>query len=484
MRYAFVTLLCLLPAIARADMTVKDSTGATVTVDTTTNGSVHTTHHVVTDGAGTQQGTASAPLRTDPTGSTAQPVTDNGSTLSIDDGGSTVTVDGTVSVTGVATQTTLASALTELQSILAKLNAALGALGQTTMAGSAPVVIASNQTAVPVTDNSGTLSVDDGASSLTVDGTVTANLAAGTNNIGDVDVLSISAGDNNIGNVDLASAIPAGSNAIGTVTAVGTAANGAAVSGNPLRIAGSDSSNTVDVLVDSTGRLIVQGASAHDASATARNPMVVAGSASAAAPSDVSSDNDVVRLWALRNGAQVTQLSAAGALIGGDATNGVDADVTRVIPGTSASHLGKAEDAAAASGDTMVSAAAVRDDSVSADAADGDYVPLKTDSSNRLYTTSTVTSVATPSTVYPGQTTVTTAGTQVTLGASQAITTGCLVKAKEANTGFIYVGISTVDSTTGYTLDNGVDQFFPIDNRTTLWIDSSVNAEGVSYYCY
>lgn len=32
------------------------------------------------------------------------------------------------------------------------------------------------------------------------------NLAAGTNNIGDVDVLSIAAGDNNIGNVDIASA--------------------------------------------------------------------------------------------------------------------------------------------------------------------------------------------------------------------------------------------------------------------------------------
>lgn len=53
--------------------------------------------------------------------------------------------------------------------------------------------------AIPVTDNGG---------ALTVDGTVTANLAAGTNNIGDVDVLSIAAGDNNIGNVDIVS-VPA-----------------------------------------------------------------------------------------------------------------------------------------------------------------------------------------------------------------------------------------------------------------------------------
>lgn len=42
-------------------------------------------------------------------------------------------------------------------------------------------------------------------------------LAAGDNNIGNVDVASIAAGDNNIGNVDLASAIPAGTNNIGDV---------------------------------------------------------------------------------------------------------------------------------------------------------------------------------------------------------------------------------------------------------------------------
>lgn len=37
--------------------------------------------------------------------------------------------------------------------------------------------------------------------------------------IGDVDILSIAAGDNNIGNVDIASALPAGTNAIGKLTA-------------------------------------------------------------------------------------------------------------------------------------------------------------------------------------------------------------------------------------------------------------------------
>ena len=69
------------------------------------------------------------------------------------------------------------------------------------------------------TDSTGVLSVDDNGGVLTVDGTVTANLAAGTNNIGDVDVLTIAAGDNNIGNVDVAS-IAAGDNNIGNVDVV------------------------------------------------------------------------------------------------------------------------------------------------------------------------------------------------------------------------------------------------------------------------
>lgn len=47
------------------------------------------------------------------------------------------------------------------------------------------------------------------------------SLPAGTNNIGDVDILSIAAGDNNIGNVDVVTlpATPAGTNLIGTVNA-------------------------------------------------------------------------------------------------------------------------------------------------------------------------------------------------------------------------------------------------------------------------
>lgn len=52
--------------------------------------------------------------------------------------------------------------------------------GQATMANSSPVVLASNQSAVPITDNSGSITVDG---SVTVSGTVTANAGTGTMNV-------------------------------------------------------------------------------------------------------------------------------------------------------------------------------------------------------------------------------------------------------------------------------------------------------------
>lgn len=66
--------------------------------------------------------------------------------------------------------------------------------------------------------------------------------------------------------------------------------------------------------------------------------------------------------------------------------------ITSVVPGTGATNLGKAEDAAAASGDTGVSSLAVQQASPQDDAADGDYANLKV-SSGRLWVSGVVTSV-------------------------------------------------------------------------------------------
>lgn len=77
-----------------------------------------------------------------------------------------------------------------------------------------------------------------GTTTQPVSGTVTANLAAGTNNIGDVDVLtlpSIPAGTNNIGDVDVLSDVtPANLTASGSLTA-----SGQSVEVDPMRGCGS-----------------------------------------------------------------------------------------------------------------------------------------------------------------------------------------------------------------------------------------------------
>lgn len=145
---------------------------------------------------------------------------------------------------------------------------------------------------------------------------------------------------------------------------------------------GGDATNGIDVDVTR----VSGGGVAHDGAATSQNPITVGGYASAAAPSDVSADGDAVRAWMLRNGAQATVITAAGALVGGDATNGLDVDVTRVIPGTSATHLGKAVDSAAGGTDTGVALLAVRDDALTTlTPADGDYVPLRVDSTGAVH---------------------------------------------------------------------------------------------------
>jgi len=68
----------------------------------------------------------------------------------------------------------------------------------------------------------------------------------------------------------------------------------------------------------------------------------------------------------------------------GDATNGLDVDVTRVIPGTTATALGKAEDAAHADGDTGVLMLAVRN--YAGAGTDGDYTALSATPTGELRT--------------------------------------------------------------------------------------------------
>lgn len=177
-------------------------------------------------------------------------------------------------------------------------------LGQDTMADSEPVVIASDQSAIPVTDGGSTVSVDDGGGTITVDGTVSINsIPAGTNNIGDVDVASVPA--------------PLSTTGGGTEAAA-------------LRVTIANDSTGVVSIDDNGGSVTVDG---------------------------------TVSINAIPAG-----------------TNNIgDVDVASIVPGTGATNLGKAEDAAHATGDVGIMALGVRAASPterSAGPTDGDYVPM------------------------------------------------------------------------------------------------------------
>ena len=87
---------------------------------------------------------------------------------------------------------------------------------------------------------------------------------------------------------------------------------------------------------------------------------------------------------------EIGKLAAGTAAIGKLAANsGVDigdVDVTSIVPGVGATNLGKAEDAAHASGDVGVAALSVRANAAAAlSGADNDYQPLITDANGRLH---------------------------------------------------------------------------------------------------
>jgi hypothetical protein len=109
----------------------------------------------IASGGGVEANALRVTVASDSTGVVS--VDDNGSTLSVDDGAGSLTVDNpTISVVGSGTEATALR-----------------------------VTVA--------TDSTGVLSVDDNGGSLTVDGSVSlaAAIPAGTNNIGDVDVLTL-----------------------------------------------------------------------------------------------------------------------------------------------------------------------------------------------------------------------------------------------------------------------------------------------------
>lgn len=113
------------------------------------------------------------------------------------------------------------------------------------------------------------------------------------------------------------------------------------------------------------------------------------------APVDATNGLSVTVVGALPAGtAAIGKLAANSGVDIGDVTltanSGVDigdVDVTSVVPGSGATNLGKAEDAAHVSGDVGVMALALRDDTLNVKSGtEDDYEPLHTDANGALWT--------------------------------------------------------------------------------------------------
>ena len=109
----------------------------------------------------------------------------------------------------------------------------------------------------------------------------------------------------------------------------------------------------------------------------------------AAVPIGAGTEAAAIRVTLPTNGTGIVGLAAGTNGIGKLTSNsGVDigdVDVTSIVPGTAATNLGKAEDAAHTTGDTGVMALAVRQSANGPlSGADGDYEPLQTYANGHL----------------------------------------------------------------------------------------------------
>lgn len=84
-----------------------------------------------------------------------------------------------------------------------------------------------------------------------------------------------------------------------------------------------------------------------------------------------------------------------------------------------------------------------------------------------------------PTQVNTGRKVVTTSGIKVQLSGSSCVSV--TIKALSANTGFIYVGGTNLTTSNGLELAAGESVSLSIDHTEKLYIDASVNGDGVSY---
>lgn len=179
-----------------------------------------------------------------------------------------IAVTGTVSVSGVATAANQTTGNTSLSSIDGK----TPALGQAAMAASTPVVISSNQSAIPVTDNSGSLTVDSAQLPATLGQKTMANSVAVTL-ASDQSALPISGSVGITGTIT--PGVPADLTTSGSITGAGQSVT-LAINGQSavaVQLTGSYSGHTLltEVSVDGTNYVSVGGQNVGGNAYTASN---------------------------------------------------------------------------------------------------------------------------------------------------------------------------------------------------------------------
>lgn len=154
--------------------------------------------------------------------------------VGINDSGNSITVDGTVAATQSGTWTLGSNSGTDIGDVTLTAGTNYVGLASVNIGGTLPALSAGTNNigdvdvlSIAAGDNNiGNVDIASIAAGANYIGLASVNiggsLPAGTNNIGDVDILTIAAGDNNIGNVDIVTlpATPAGTNFIGLATVV------------------------------------------------------------------------------------------------------------------------------------------------------------------------------------------------------------------------------------------------------------------------
>ena len=271
--------------------------------------------------------------------------------------------------------------------------------------GNFPTLVSKDRDANVVT-NPIFVNLTDGTTGVGVDGSgnlqvvVNAALPAGTNNIGDVDVLSVIPGT---GATNLGKAVDDAAGATDTGVAP------LAIRDDVLTTLTPVDGDYVNLRVDSTGALWVNPGSSNSnviADDSAFTPAVsfvgAAGFFADETTPDSVNEGDIgaarmtldrKQLMVLVDATTDTQRLAIDAsgnanaiLAANSGTDIGDVDVTSVIPGVGATNLGKAVDTAGGATDTGVAALFIRDDALTTlTPVDGDYVRGRTTSTGAVW---------------------------------------------------------------------------------------------------